>query len=113
MNQFLEFLITYWREILQVIILLASFVIWICRKKPVKVVDTLKETILRLLPGCINAAEMQSGLTGKDKLNFCISLVQGSLKEMGIGDDIISTYLPFICNQVEVILSTPQKKKER
>lgn len=105
-----EFILTYWREILSLICFIASIILCCVRKKPVKVVDTLRETILRLLPGCINAAEIESGLTAEKKKAFCVSCLQNVLRDLGYGDDVVGQYLPFIYDQIEVILSTPQKK---
>lgn len=107
----IDFLKAYWREILEVVILLASIVICCIKKRPVKVVDTLRELILQLLPGCINASEIEAaGLPGKDKKEYAINLLLEVLQGQGYGDDTIAPYLPFIKSQVEVILSTPQKK---
>ena len=105
-----EFLFENWRIILEACLVVTSAIIFCLRKKPVKVVDSIKQDILQLLPGCINAAEMQKDLSGSDKLEFALSLVLGVLKEHGYGDDVVSQYLSFIRSQVEVILSTPQKK---
>ena len=105
----LEFLNSYWREILEVVVLLTTIILWIIRKKPVKVVDTLKEVIVRVLPALINSAEL-SGLSGPDKLSLVVNNLAIVLKDLGYGDDLISQYLPFAKEQVELILSTPQKK---
>lgn len=104
-----DFLFNYWREILEVIVILISLIICCIRKKPVKVVDTIKEIIVRVLPAFIVQAEA-SGLKGADKLELVLSLVKGFLKEMSYGDDVISQYLAFTKEQVELILTTPQKK---
>lgn len=105
----LDFIKTYWREILEVLALLVSIVICCIRKKPVKVVDTIKEIIVRVLPAFIIKAEA-SDKKGADKLSLVLDLMKGFLKEMSYGDDVVSQYLPFIKEQVELILSTPQKK---
>ena len=109
MKTILDFLINYWRLILEVCICIASFVFCLCRKKPVKVVDTLKEVIVRVLPSLICAAE-KTDLKGSDKLTLLLSELAKVLRELGYGDDIIAQYLPFATEQVELILSTPQKK---
>ena len=108
----LDFIKTYWREILQILALLLSIVICCVRKKPVKVVDTIKEIIVRVLPAFIIKAEA-SDKKGADKLSLVLDLMKGFLKEMSYGDDVISQYLPFAKEQVELILSTPQKKTRR
>lgn len=106
-----EFLIDNWRIIAELVLLVGSTVLFIVRKKPVKVVDTLKATILRLLPVLINRAE-NTGLKNEAKLNACIDELVLILKELGYGDDIIVQYLAFAKVQVEAILSTPQAKKK-
>lgn len=109
MTQVLDFIKAYYREIIEVIAIVASVIICCIRKKPVKVVDTIKEIIVRVLPVFIVQAEA-SGLKGADKLELVLSLVKGFLREMNYGDDIISQYLSFTKEQVELILTTPQKK---
>lgn len=109
MNQVLDFIKVYYREIIEVIAIIASVVICCIRKKPVKVVDTVKEIIVRVLPAFIVQAEA-SGKKGADKLELVLSLVKDFLKEMSYGDDVVSQYLDFTKEQVELILATPQKK---
>lgn len=103
--KFVEFLSLYWREILEVLAIVVSIVICCIKKRPVQVVDTVKETICRLLPYCISQSEDQP--KGK-KLEFCMALLASTLEGLGIhfNDD----YTKFALEQVEVILSTPQKK---
>lgn len=100
-----DFLKLYWREILEVVAVLVSIIICCIKKKPVRVVDTVKESICRLLPYCISQAENQPK---GEKLNFCISLLASTLAELGI--EFTDSYKQFALEQVEIILSTPQKK---
>ena len=104
-----EFLINNWRWILEVVCAIAALVFCLIRKKPVKVVDTLSTIILRLLPGLINAAEIAGG-NGSAKLQYVLDHLVEILKECNYGDEVIAPYLPWVKDQVEVILSTPQKK---
>lgn len=99
-----------WKLILECAVLLVSVIMFLVRKKPVKVVDTLKETIVRILPALIVMAENQDGLKGADKLKFVLDELKKVLTELGYSGDVLSQYLPFAAEQVEVILSTPQKK---
>lgn len=101
----IEFVKTYYREIIDFILVITSLVLFIVRKRPVKVIDTLKEVILRLLPYCINTAE---GKHGDDKKTFALDLLNQLLLEMGY--DFLPEYKKFASEQLEVILSTPQKK---
>lgn len=112
-----DFFTNYWREILYVVCALVSVVLFIVKKKPVKVVDTIKETICRLLPYCILEAEKEINFTAKprtsvDKKQFALSLLWKLLAELVSvsGDDLAKIYHDFASEQVEVILTTPQKK---
>lgn len=102
---FVDFLKLYWREILEVAAVLVSIIICCIKKRPVQVVDTLKETIIRLLPYCIRSAESQPK---GEKLAYCLTLLAQTLKDLGI--DLTDDYKKFAAEQVEIILSTPQKK---
>lgn len=101
----IDFLRDNWKVVVEIVVLLTTIILWIIRKRPVQVVDTIKETICRLLPYCISQAENEPKGT---KLDFCISLLASTLEGLGIhfNDD----YKAFALEQVEVILSTPQKK---
>lgn len=106
----INFIKENWRLIVEVVVLIASVVMFIVRKKPVKVVDTLKEIIVRILPALINLAEIQDGLKGEDKALFVLQKVKEALLDLGYGDDVVNQYLPFASEQLEIILTTPQKK---
>lgn len=101
----IDFIRTYWRELLAAVELVVVVILWIVKKRPVQVVDTLKETIVRLLPYCINSAE--SAPKG-EKLAACLAVLSQVLADMGI--ELNDDYKKFALEQVEVILSTPQKK---
>lgn len=105
-----DFILENWRLFLEAAICICSFVFCLVRKKPVKIVDSIQQLILRLLPGLINAAEMTT-LKGEDKLKFVIERLVLVLKDFDYGDEVINQYLPFAKDQVEVILSTPTKRK--
>lgn len=109
MKVVIDFIKNYWFLILPSVEIFCTVLILLIRKKPVKVVDTLKEVIVRVLPSLICAAE-KTGLKGSDKLNFLLQELAKVLKELNYGDDVIAQYLPFAIEQVELILSTPQKK---
>lgn len=105
MSEVINFLSDNWKVIIEIVVLLTTIILWIIRKKPVQVVDTLKETIVRLLPYCINTAE--SAPKG-EKLAACLAVLSQVLADMGI--ELNDDYKKFALEQVEVILSTPQKK---
>lgn len=106
------FLIQYWRELLYVLCALVSLVLFIVKKKPVNVVDSITERILLLAPSFIAKAEEVYGSGhGSEKLLFVIDLFKLSFEEDGlkIGDKTVK----FITSYVEAILSTPQKKEAK
>lgn len=113
MKEISKFFIENWRLILEIALVCCSAVVFMLRKKPVTVVDTLKEIIVRSLPALINLAELQVGLSGDDKLSFVIAQLKMALSDLGYSDEIITRYTPFATEQVEMILSTPQKKSGR
>lgn len=104
----INFIQSYWREILAVVTAIISIVVFIVRKRPVRVVDTLNEIICRLLPYCISVAE--SAPKG-EKLDVCISALVQLLAEMDY--ELDEDHKKFAIEQVEVILSTPQKKEKK
>ena len=101
----LMFLRDNWKVIVEIVVLLTTIILWIIRKKPVKVVDTLKEVVLAVLPYCINNAE--SAAKG-EKLSVCLTLLREALQELGY--ELTPELAEFASKQVEIILSTPQKK---
>lgn len=103
----LEILRDNWKVIVEIVVLLTTIILWIIRKRPVQVVDTLKETIIRLLPYCINQAE---NAPKGEKLSVCLNVLAAVLADLGI--HLNEDYTKFAIEQVEVILSTPQKKGE-
>lgn len=107
-----EFFINYWREIIWILSAVISLVCLFIRKKPVKVVDTVREVIIRLLPYCISQAEKLINATGADKKEYALSLLWKLLSEIVSvsSEDLSSMYSEFASDEVEVILSTPQKK---
>lgn len=106
----IEFLKSYWREILEILAVLASIIICCIKKKPVKVVDTIKQMICTWLPGVISAAE-SSGLKGEAKLEYAINFLYSVFaKDYLTRDEFDNKYLAFVKAEIEAILSTPQKK---
>lgn len=104
-----EFLTTYWFELVLVVLTVVSCVISIIRKKPSKAVDDVKLIISEVLPGFINLAEM-SGVCGKAKLMFVVDSVMKRIKAYVSSKDE-QYWMTYISEQVENILSTPQKKE--
>ena len=105
----IEFIIENWRLIVEVVCAIIALVLFICRKKPVKVLDTVKECISRLLPYVIKEAE-KTDLKGEDKMVFALQTLYALLKDFGY-EEVYNNYRDFAREQIELILSTPQKKE--
>lgn len=106
MEKIIDFLIDNWKTVVEIVVLFTTIILWIIRKRPVRVVDSLKGTILRLLPYCIREAENQPK---GEKLAYCLTLLAQALKDLGV--ELDDDYKKFAAEQVEIILSTPQKKR--
>lgn len=109
----IEFLTQYWKLIAAGVLIIFDLVVVLlnCRK-PVKVFDSVHQSILKVLPSLINAAEGSyvSG-HGQDKLSMVKELVYNYLVNVyGISVKEAIKYEGFIEKNVEEILSTPRKK---
>ena len=110
MNELKNFIVENWRLLVDIVIFITSFIFLLSKKKPVKVVDSLEEAINKVLPGLINLAEIQEGLNGKGKKALVLKECESILLELGFLPEMVSNKLPYISSQVEILLSTPQKK---
>ena len=104
-----EWIVENYRIIIDVLCVIVSVVIFLVRKKPVKVVDSAKEIVLKLLPGLINSVEC-SELKGSNKKDKVLTLLHECLEDLGYSGDCITLLDAFAADQIEVILSTPPKK---
>lgn len=109
MENILKFIQENWQWMVEVIAAIIALVLFIVRKKPVKVLDTIKECITRLLPYCITKAE-ETDLKGENKKVFALSMLYNLLKEFGY-EEVYDQYRDYASEQIEIILSTPQKKE--
>lgn len=108
----LEFLKTYWREILEVVVLTVSIIIATVRKKPSSsLVSDIKARLAVLVPVLVkqvespgNGSEKKSIVIGK-----CLSAVTGFYGRK-LQEDESSYWKQYVSNQIEDVLSTPQKK---
>lgn len=109
----LDFIVDNWYYLLSILILLLSFIISIVRKRAnSNLVDSVKSSLLELLPSFISLAEV-SEVPGEDKKNFVINLALdriSSLLGCKLSDAEKSYWVSFISSSLESILSTPQKK---
>lgn len=112
-NLILDFIVDNWYYLLSILILLLSFIISIVRKRVnSNLVDSVKSSLLELLPSFISLAEV-SEVPGEDKKNFVINLALdriSSLLGCKLSDADKSYWVSFISTSLESILSTPQKK---
>lgn len=103
----INFINENWKLLLEALILIASVVVFIVRKKPVKVIDTVKETVIRLLPYAITQAEA-SDKKGDDKKQFALDILSNLLREIAL--ELTPELRDFAGEQLEILLSLPQKK---
>lgn len=112
-NLILDFIVDNWYYLLSILILLLSFIISIVRKRAnSNLVDSVKSSLLELLPSFISLAEV-SEVPGEDKKNFVINLALdriSSLLGCKLSDTDRAYWVSFISSSLESILSTPQKK---
>ena len=104
----IQFLQTYWFELALIILTVVSTVVAIIRKKPSKSEAEIKNLIAELVPGFINLAEA-TAVCGKTKLMFVIDSIMKRIKCYVSSKDE-QYWITYISEQVENILSTPQKK---
>lgn len=109
MKNVVDWVVAHPETVASIVAALVSLIIWIVRKRPVKVVDTFKEKILAQLPIVIAKAEEEIGPgNGEKKLQFVIDFFTWQFDQEGL--KLSDSYLKFIKMAVEQILSTPQKK---
>lgn len=102
-----EFIIKYWHELLGLALLLIVTLLTLFKPK-VKVFDSIKMEILKILPGLINVVEHPGD--GSTKLVQVIGAVNAYLSKL-YPDFKVGSYDEFIILAIESILSTPQKKE--
>lgn len=109
----LDFIVDNWYYLLSILILLLSFIVSLVRKRAnSNLIDSVKSSLLELLPSFISLAEV-SEVPGEDKKNFVINLALdriSSLLGCKLSDADKSYWVSFISSSLESILSTPQKK---
>lgn len=113
----IDFIVKNWRLIVELVLLLASIVLLIVKKKPLKLVDSVKTMIISYLPEVINRVEAyckQRGFSSKDKLRMAVFIIQDYLvSNFGLTESELPLYTDFIIGHIESILSTPQKKEDK
>ena len=113
MEEIISFIVSHWRLIAECCCAICALVLFIVKKKPVDVVDGLYSALVKAIPGFIVFAEQEVGAgKGDVKLQVVINLATAFINKLYPGLKDLSPYIEFVKNQVEVILSTPQKKGE-
>lgn len=110
----IEFFVTYWKElacVLGFIIVTLVTVITNLTGKKVKVYDGIRTFIVSILPHFINLIESEGKKPSKEKLKNCLLAVNVAIKQQFPSFDI-GSYDDFIVENIEKILSTPQKKED-
>lgn len=115
----IEFLKSYGPLILEALILIASTILFIVKKKPVKIVDSVKALIIGMLPEVINRVENYKDvfdpsrkLSGQEKFQMALNILKSYMvDELGIKEEDLPLYRDFLTYNIEAILSTPQKKE--
>lgn len=103
-----SFILENWRLIVDILSVIIVTIFFFIKKKPNKVIDTIKASISCVLPGLINEVE-KTGLTGEEKKHLVLHL----LTEFCLSHDVPLTdyYKAFASKMIEDILSTPHKKE--
>lgn len=104
----MTFIKSYWFELVIVALSVASFIITWIRSGKFRSVDAVKNMIAEYAPGFINLAEA-SGVSGQAKLMFVIDSLMKRIRQYVSSKDE-QYWMSYIREQVECILSTPQKK---
>ena len=102
MDVLLEILKTYWKEIVSVVLFISSFIVFIIRKKPINIVNSLYFNLFLLVMKaiCLTEDNYKHGcLLKEDKKDYCLSLVEKefikSYPELDF-KDFVSTASQFI-----------------
>lgn len=117
----LDFIKAYWREIIEVVAILISIVICCIKKKPIKIVDSVKAQLIETLPTIINRVENYKDvfeptrkLSGDEKLRMALNICEAFLvDDLHIPEADLCIYRSWLVQHIEDILSTPQKKGVR
>ena len=93
----IDFLKSYWVEIIIVVLSLVSVIVSVIRSKPSKASNDVKLMISEVLPGFINLAEL-SGVHGKAKLLFVVESIMKRIRKY-ISEKDASYWMTYITEQ--------------
>lgn len=103
----LQFFQIYWREILAVLSVIATLVIWFIKKKPsLNELDNILLKVLEVLPTFILQAESIKG--AEEKKALVLESVRVFVKDQ-FSINLPDTVMALVGTWIENILSTPQK----
>lgn len=105
----MDFIWAHKYELIEIALLVTVTLITIFKKK-VKTYDGIKSVILSTLPHFITLIEQNRGKKGDEKLKACVLAINVYLKSQ-FPEFVIGSYDDFITENIEQILSTPQKKE--
>lgn len=116
-----QFILENWRLIVDILSVIIVTIFFFIKKKPLKIVDSVKTAVIAALPSIINRAENYKDpfdpgrkLSGQEKFNIvlsaCFSLM---VDELGVDPASLPCYTSWLTQHIEDILSTPQKKGEK
>ena len=104
MNEVLTWCLENWKILAYILCTLVIFLCTVCPKKT-KVLDTVKETILEILPELISKVEEPGN--GKKKLHAVVEMCVAAVEKLYPGVNA-NQYITFIRQSVEAIGKTPQ-----
>lgn len=106
----IDFIKNHYELIGSIILVLMSFILTLVKKKPsFNLIDAIKEYILEMLPLWIISVEVPG--QGIEKKELVLKLIQSTIaKRFNFYD--FASIKEWCSDQLEIILSTPSKKKE-
>ena len=111
MEKVIEFLTLYYREIIDISVLIISVVICLIRKRPcINEIDSIKKDVLDYLPTLICLVEKPGD--GAQKKSTVMDLLFAYIYKKYHIDEFDDTFIKFVEDAIESILSTPTKKGE-
>lgn len=107
MKQIFDFILLHWETFASIILVIASIVLALLRKKPVlNEVDNILIQVLERLPGWICDAEVIKG--AQEKKALVIASVRKFVKDQ-FSVNLPDSFYISLGQYIEIILSTPQK----
>lgn len=107
----IQFLTSYWKEVLEVVCLIISLVLWLLKKTKIVKQDTILEQLVLRLPVMIRQAEKTDGNGAEKKASVMLYALSWLADMTGESmQEISKKYEAKIDVLIEDILTTPTKK---